>query len=381
MPVRIGLIGCGNIACQMHAPTYKAMPEVQVCAVADVTPARLSLMKELLNLSDADCYSETEQLLMRDDIDCVVIMTPQQFRREIVIAAAQAGKQILCEKPIAVAPQDADAMIAAARQAGVRFGMVHNYIFFPEVLLIKELIETGAIGDVVVVVQNYLSVEDRPAAAEYKPDWRHNPGFSGGGVLMDMIHPVYLAEWFFGSPIRSVSAAIDRRADTASAVEDLALVRLEFDDGYGLINMAWGEGPGGIEITGTRGRILVFYKNFGTCPFMPVDQIYVVTRDRVMTPHLDRPVDYTTFFRQTFQPLVRDFIESIKEGREPIASAEAGKRALEAVLGCYESAALERVVYLPLPSDDPVYRSGVAGLSDLAIDGNNRLKRRRLYGL
>src|SRR5438132_9088662 len=124
----------------MHAPTFQSMPEVEVSAIADITPARLALMKDLLGLSEADCYRDAGLLLRRADLDCVVITVPQPFRREIVLSAVEAGKHILCEKPIATIPQDAEAMIAASRLRGLRFGMVHNYLFFPEILLLKELI-------------------------------------------------------------------------------------------------------------------------------------------------------------------------------------------------------------------------------------------------
>src|SRR4029453_8492138 len=111
----------------------------------------------------------------RPDLEAVVVTVPQRFHRDLVLAAIAAGKHILCEKPIAYAPREAAEMIAAARAAGLRLALVHNYLFFPEGLWLKQLIASGKLGRVRVITQNYLSVEDRPAAMEYQPDWRHHP--------------------------------------------------------------------------------------------------------------------------------------------------------------------------------------------------------------
>src|SRR4029453_3976685 len=97
----IGLIGCGNIAYQMHAPTLTATPEVEVAAIADVTPARLRLLQDVLGLAAQDCYADARDLLARPDLEAVVMTVPQRFRRDLVLAAIAAGKHILCEKPIA----------------------------------------------------------------------------------------------------------------------------------------------------------------------------------------------------------------------------------------------------------------------------------------
>ena len=81
---------------------------------------------------------------------------------------------------------------------------------------------------------------------------------AGGGVLMDMVHVIYLAEFFFGGPIRVTSAGVDNLDHPGEAVEDFTLVNYHFDSGYATVNMWWGQGAGGLEISGTEGRILVF---------------------------------------------------------------------------------------------------------------------------
>ena len=103
--------------------------------------------------------------------------------------------------------------------------------------------------------------------------WRHNAADSGGGVLTDMLHIVYLAHWIMGGPPTSVSATIDRRLDEDGDVEDIALVRYTYPTGYAFVNMAWGKGPGGLDIGGTRGRIVMETEDDGTHPFVPATRL------------------------------------------------------------------------------------------------------------
>jgi predicted dehydrogenase len=174
---------------------------------------------------------------------------------------------------------------------------------------------------------------------------------------MDMLHAVYCVAWLAGDqPIRSVSAALAwRRGD---AVEDLALCRFGFDGGFGQVNLAWGQGPGGIEIMGSEGRLVLFYRSFGTGPFEPPDQLHVF-RGSERIPVAFDPDKRPPF---TMQPVWRDFLDSIQEGREPVATGENGCTTLEAVIAAYASAARGRTMMLPLETNDPVYYRGVAAL-------------------
>src|SRR3954468_23506151 len=259
--MRIGLIGCGNIGVHAHIPDLRGTEDMSIVAAADPTPERLRAAAEAAGLSPDDLYLDWRELLGRPDVEAVIVATPQRYRPEIVIAAAEAGKHILAEKPLALSPAAVQAMIDAARQHGVTLATVHNYHFMPVYQEIKAVIDSGEIGEADVAVLNYLGVEDRPGAAAYIPRWRHDVRDSGGGVLTDMLHIVYLANWFMGGPPVSVSAWVDRRLPGESDVEDIALVRYDYPTGHALVNMAWGVGPGGIEIGGTKGRLVMETKD------------------------------------------------------------------------------------------------------------------------
>lgn len=373
--MRIGLIGCGNIGVNAHIPGVKANDGMEIVAAADPTPERLAAAGEAADLSADNLYADWQDLLARDDIDAVIVATPQRFRPEIVIAAARAGKHILAEKPLALTPADAHAMIDAARENSVTLGTVHNYHFMPVYAEIKDVLDSGAIGAPEVAVMNYLGVEDRPGTAAYVPRWRHNAADSGGGVLTDMLHIVYLAHWIMGGPPTSVSSFIDRRLDADGDVEDIALVRYTYPTGHAFVNMAWGKGPGGLDIGGTKGRIVMETVDDGTHPFVPATRLRVVGEQGVRSWEPEPPAAYG------MTAILKDFHEAVEQGREPIANGEAGLRVLDSVLGAYVAGATGQEVALPLPESHPTYTKGSTGIADLDLPADSPTRQRGLFGL
>jgi predicted dehydrogenase len=373
--MRIGLIGCGNVGVNAHIPAVRANEGMTIVAAADPTRERLQEAAAAAGLGPADLHADWRELLTRKDVEAVIVATPQRFRPEIVIAAATAGKHVLAEKPLALTPADAQAMIDAARASGVTLATVHNYHFMPVYRDIKEVLDSGEIGQPEIAVLNYLGVEDRPGAAAYSPRWRHNAADSGGGVLMDMLHVVYLATWFMGGPPLAVSAWVDKRLEGVGDVEDVALVRYAFANGQALVNMAWGVGPGGVEIGGTRGRVVMTNTDFGTHPFVPAARLDVVAESgsRSWTPR-----DAVAY---GMAGIAGNFRDSVASGAEPIANGETGLRVLDAVLGAYVSGALGEVVSLPLSPDHPVYSKGSAGIADLDLPDASPVHRRGLFGV
>ncbi|MCA9912370.1 MAG: Gfo/Idh/MocA family oxidoreductase, partial [Anaerolineae bacterium] len=153
--MRVGLIGCGNVVSYGHRPALTTLPDVELVALADITPERRKIGQEWFGLSDENLYEDYKDILARDDVDVVVVTVPQQFRRQIVLDAFAAGKHVLSEKPISDTPAVAAELCKAAEDAGLTFGVVHNYHFFPEYRLMKKLLDSGEIGDLRVLTMNY----------------------------------------------------------------------------------------------------------------------------------------------------------------------------------------------------------------------------------
>ena len=374
--LRIGLIGCGNVTLNGHLPAMLATEGIAVVAAADPTPERLEAVRSAAVLDADRAFAAWGDLIALPDVDAVLVATPQRFRPEIALAAAGNGKHLLCEKPLALSPADARRMVEAARAAGVVLATVHNYVNIPVYQQLKQIATCGEIGDLEVAVLNFLGVEDRPGAAAYSPRWRHFTAEAGGGVLIDMLHAVYLGGWLFDADPVAVSATVEKRFPDEGDVEDFALVRYRYPGGrYALINMGWGVGPGGVELSGSRGRALMQTQGHATHPFVPPERILVFGQDGAReVPPGDAP-------RYGLAGIAEDFRDAVREGRQPQAPGEAGEMVLSAVVGAYASAALAREVALPLQPGDPVFEDGALGIARLDLHDGNPVRRHCLYGV
>jgi predicted dehydrogenase len=117
-PLRVGVVGCGNVALNFHVPAYLAVPErFTINGLADPTRDRLELGRTNTDLAPSQVHTDAFELIARDDIDVVDVCTPQHLHRDLVVAAAAAGKHILCEKPLAATPADAAVMVTSAKEA------------------------------------------------------------------------------------------------------------------------------------------------------------------------------------------------------------------------------------------------------------------------
>jgi predicted dehydrogenase len=381
IPLRVGIIGLGNVGLGHHVPALLAIGDLaRVVAVADPSAERRDMALAALGLPDDVACASPDELLARDGIDVIDLATPPDVRPGLALRAMAAGRAVVCEKPIALAPADGARIAAASRETGVPAAVIHNYLGLPEIVAARVAIDAGAIGRPELAILNYLGVEDRPGSAAWRPDWRHDPTVAGGGVLMDMLHVVYVAEALLGRPFRAVSAQVMGRA-AGARVEDLAVCRFEVDEAVALVNVGWGSGPGGIAIVGPDGRIEIGYDGGGTGPFARLAAVRLTRRDGSvadLTPPLPPPggpidVRMADAFRILF--------ERLAAGREPVATATDAVRALEGVLGAYASAATGRTIALPLDEADPVHVAGIAGLAELVLDAGGAIARLGLYGI
>jgi predicted dehydrogenase len=381
--LRLGIIGCGNVGARLHLPAWLACSDVaEVVGLADPTEPALEAARAAAGLARGAVHRDPSELIARADVDAVDVCTPQHLRRDILLEAIESGKHVLCEKPLAAVPADAAAAVEAARRRGSILAVVHNYLWLPEIRSALEAAAAGEIGAVRVAIVNFLGVVDAPGAAAFDADWRHDATRAGGGVLMDMLHGVYLAEAFLGRPFTRVSAHVDSAA--GASVEDLALCRFETDAGAALVNIAWGEGPGGIEVCGSDGRLSVRYADGGTAPWAPLEHVRVVSGGRARTllrgEGDDRtPLGISRSVHDSFERVADDFARAVLAGGEPTATGADGLRTLEATVAGYASAACGELVQLPLEREGPVFREGVLGLGRLPLPEWSPVRRRSLY--
>ena len=329
--LHFGIVGVGNIA-PLHVAAIQAVPDAELVAVATRDAERgRAFTQKYGGFWQAD-YTE---LLQRPDVDVVAICTPHDLHAPMAIAAAQAGKHVLCEKPMARTTAECDAMIAACERAGITLGVVFQSRFEPLSLHLKRLIDEGALGRIVWNSANtiWYRTDDYYRSGPWRGTWAHE----GGGVLINQaIHAIDLMLWLTGMPDRV--AAQTRTLNHAIEVEDGAIAVLEYaDNRLGLIQATTAAYPGyteRIEVYGTRGSA-IYHKGEGRLEWHLLDP----REDHVLEANISsgaaNPMDITAAGHAA---VYQDFAEAIRAGRRPVIDGTEGRRSVQVVESIYQSA-------------------------------------------
>ena len=191
--IRVGLLGAGSIG-SIHSDGYKGLRNAEVVAVAD---ANREAADGLAAKHAATAYYDIADVLADERVDMVDVCVPTFLHEKAVVGAADAGKHVLCEKPIALTLEAADRMIAAVRKAGVSSMVAQVMRFWPQYVVIKDLFDRGELGRPLAATAARLSAP--------KWGWFKDPNLSGGAVLDVHIHDLDYFFYLFGKP-RSVYA-------------------------------------------------------------------------------------------------------------------------------------------------------------------------------
>lgn len=225
--LKIGIIGAGDAARAAHVPSYAANPKVELVAVADPNLAAAQSLADQYSIPNV--FPDYRNLLADNSISTVDICAPHHLHYPIAIDALNAGKHVICEKPIALNLEQADAMIAAAHHAGLKLLITLNQRFLPIHTKVKEFLDTGRLGKV-FLANAYITGNVMPEMNN-ENHWKGSWNESGGGALFDTgTHIIDLMLYWFGKP-SAVSAVLKKLVCSAeSKADDNASVTLEFDN-------------------------------------------------------------------------------------------------------------------------------------------------------
>ncbi|HEY3379286.1 MAG TPA: Gfo/Idh/MocA family oxidoreductase [Armatimonadota bacterium] len=349
-----GIIGCGVIGA-VHAHAISLLPDARLVGVCDIMPERAADVAQQFGAT----YTTTDfhQLLARPDIDAICVCTPHYLHAEMSIAAAQAGKHVLCEKPMALDPRDMDAMIAAADQAGTQLGICFQHRFDPVMVQLKRIIEDGKFGQLLLGGAHIRCLRDD--AYYNSADWRGTWAYEGGGVLINQaIHFIDLMLWLLGDAT-AVSGTYDTlRWGHCIEVEDTASAILTFANGaqghIAATNASHMNWQTRLQVYGTEGSVEV---NVGD----PEDFTFLQVVDgscqlTVEEEETCEPAVGKACYGNSHSRVLESFTACLLEGRTfPITGRE-GRKATEAVLGVYRSARVNAPVALPLGIEAAVKR-------------------------
>jgi predicted dehydrogenase len=329
---RIGIIGAGGIA-QAHLDGYaQVADQARVSAVADVDADAARRFAE--RAGDAAVFTDYRELVASPFVDAVDICLPHHLHAPAIIAAAAAGKHILCEKPLCITLAEADEIAAAVARSGITLMCAHNRLFLPTVGPARELIREGRLGSLYTArtTDSFFSPADATNIG-----WRADRAQSGGGELLDTgYHPTYVLLHLLGGEPAEVVAMLSRHRLDFLEGEDSAQVLVRFADGVvGSIETSWAYEPAGstevFSVVGDRGSLWsdgrsLMFKERGHEPA-------VITEADDDAPE---PINLE----------VIDFISCLRTGRRPLNTEVEGIAVLKVILAAYASVEQRRIVAL-----------------------------------
>jgi predicted dehydrogenase len=336
--VGIGIIGTGKIA-NLHADAYKATGSARIVAVSDIHGALAEQKKVLYGAQKS--YTKYEELLRDEQVDAVDICLPVNLHAQATVAAAEAGKHVLVEKPMALTLQECDEMISAARKHGVKLTIVHNQIFYPPHNEAKRLIDEEIGSPRMLVTRLHSGSPMR--------GWRADPKIGGGWLMEAGVHRVYLSRYLMGE-ISKVFCEMGKTSPNLLG-EDIAVVSMNFVNGSHGCLSSNASGPYPLwddrtEVLGSDGWVIVNGVEDQIIPGPPIlfykeGRWIAYTKARAHAGRKDNRYEVEADYPNLWpggDKLIPLFVESVINDTEPVLAGEEGRRIMQVVLACYESA-------------------------------------------
>jgi predicted dehydrogenase len=329
MTIKVGLIGCGGIA-NPHVKGYlQIADQARITAVADVVDENAQRRAE--QVGGAQIFHDYHEMLATADIDAVDICLPHHLHKDAIVAAANAKKHILCEKPLCLTPEEAVAVEQAVRENGVTLMCAHNQLFLSPIARAKQLLQEGLLGKIYELrtTDSFFNNFDPKNMG-----WRANRSMIGGGELIDTgYHPTYLLLYLANSEPVEVTAMLSKHRLEFMDGEDSAQVLVRFADGaVGSIVTSWAYRPAPIterfSIVAEKGSM----HSYGS------DLFYKL--------HDEEEVKIELPAVETFAAEIADFVSCLRENRRPINTEVEGINVLKVILGAYKSVEEKRIVSL-----------------------------------
>ena len=307
-----GLIGCGDIARRRVAPALRDLDNCELIVVSRADAERAEVFAR--EFGAKRWHADWRDLIEDPEIEAVYVATPVHLHAAQAIAAAEAGKHVLCEKPMALSVGECARMNAAAEASGVRLGVAYYRRFYPAVERVAELLRSGEIGAPVLAQMN--AFERFEPAPDHPRRWLLERRLSGGGPMFDFgCHRVEVLLNLFGRA--AAVKGLTSNAAFAREVEDTACALIEFEGGAQAVlsvTHAAREPQDTLEVFGTRGSVRADVLNDG--------------RLRIKTDAGEREESHTPH-PNLHQPLIDDFARAVVEGRSPRVDGAAGQAVSE----------------------------------------------------
>jgi UDP-N-acetyl-2-amino-2-deoxyglucuronate dehydrogenase len=344
---RFGIIGCGAIGA-VHAEAIAQLPDAQLVAVADVSAERARQLAATYGIS---AYTDVMEMLSREQLDIVVVCTPNGEHGEHACQVMRSGRHVIVEKPMEVSHAAIEEMLRVQQQAGVKLAVTSQHRFDPATIQVHNLVEEQAFGRLVLGTATVPWW--RPQT--YYDGWHGTWRFEGGGALMTQaLHSIDLLQWLMG-PVKNVYGYTDTQVHHMET-EDVAVAILRFASGaLGTIAATTGAYPGvttRIELFGAEGTAVIENETLAYLQLACDDREEVASAGTTPGPRKQESNANSIAQESAARSLrshvlqTADMIRAIREDGTPLVDGQAGRQPVEIILGIYESVRTRKEVLL-----------------------------------
>ncbi|WP_274365373.1 Gfo/Idh/MocA family protein [Paenibacillus thermotolerans] len=327
--LKVAVIGCGAIAIHRHAPEYASNPNVEVVAFVDTV---LERAEKMASKYGGKAYTDHKEMLKAEKPDAVSVCLPNALHAPVSIDAANAGAHVLCEKPMAVSADEAEAMIAAAKQNNVYLMIGHNQRFMPPHVKAKEILKSGKLGNVLTFRTSFGHPGPEGWSVDGKGSWFFQKDKAFVGAMGDLgVHKADLIRWMLDDEVEEVGAFVGTLHKENTDVDDNATCILRMKSGaIGSLVASW------TYYRGEDNSTVLWCENgvmkIGTDP---VEEVIVELRNGTVEKY--KVGGISTNERQLASGVIDAFVESIVTKTPPSVSGEEGAKSLAVIIAALES--------------------------------------------
>ncbi|WP_175638682.1 Gfo/Idh/MocA family protein [Metabacillus schmidteae] len=335
--IKVGVIGCGSIARRRHLIEFANNESVEIVAVCDIVETRAVEMAEKYG---AMAYTHYEEVLQLEEVDVISVCLPNDLHAPVSIAALNAGKHVLCEKPMATSRKEAEEMIETAKRNNKTLMIAHNQRFVSSHQKVKQLIESGEIGK----IYSFRTTFGHPGPEKWSIDGRNSWFFDKKqafiGALGDLgVHKSDLIRYLLGE-VAEVSAFVETSAKEDTDIDDNAVAVLKMESGViGTLTASWS------YVTGGDNSTVIYAENAVLKLEDDPDHSLIVQykNGEVVKYQLDK-IQSNEEGGQTNTHVIDHFIDAISNNKAPLITGEEGRKSLDVILAALESNETRKVV-------------------------------------
>ncbi|MDZ5711067.1 Gfo/Idh/MocA family protein [Jeotgalibacillus haloalkalitolerans] len=337
--LKVGVVGAGSIAKHRHLAEYAANKNVEIVAICDINEKRAKEMAK--KFGAAQTFTDYKDLV-KLDLDAVSVCTPNHLHAPVSIAALEAGKHVLCEKPMATSEQEADDMIAAAEKAGKLLMIGHNQRFVASHQKAQEWIASGELGKVYSFRTAFGHPGPEGWSADGKDSWFFKKDEAFIGAMGDLgVHKTDLIRYILGEEMTEVAAMVETSAKENTDVDDNAVLVLKTESGIiGTLAASWS------YVAEDNATVIYAEKGVLRLEDDPEYSVVLQKADGTKEELSLGKIQSNDEGGQVSTGVIDHFVDSILSGKQPLIDGEEGKRSLKVILGALESNKSKQIVKL-----------------------------------